>query len=75
MSEELKEYGKVRRHVCRVVLPKNEMVRKAPAAIAQQAVLVSKSLWEQTKLVEASDWAKMPGTTEVAEGVGAPVVI
>jgi alpha/beta superfamily hydrolase len=44
--------------------------QKAPDAMAQQAVLVSKSPWEQTKLVEASDWAKMPGTTEVAEGVG-----
>jgi alpha/beta superfamily hydrolase len=44
--------------------------QKAPDAIAQQAVLISKSPWEQTKLVEASDWAKMPGTADVAEGVG-----
>jgi len=43
--------------------------------MAQRAVLVSKSPWEQTKLVEASDWAKMPGTTEVAEELGEPVLI
>jgi predicted dinucleotide-binding enzyme len=49
--------------------------QKAPDAMAQRAVLVSKSPWEQTKLVEASDWAKMPGTTEVAEELGEPVLI
>ena len=44
--------------------------QKAPDAIAQQAVLASKSPWEQVQLVEASDWAKMPGTTKVAAGFG-----
>jgi hypothetical protein len=43
--------------------------QQAPDAAAQQAVLASKSSWERAKLVEASDWAKMPGTTEVPSGV------
>ena len=43
--------------------------QQAHDAAAQQAALASKSSWEQTQVVEASAWARMPGTTEVAEGV------
>jgi hypothetical protein len=43
--------------------------QQVPDAAAQQASLASKSSWEQTRLVEANDWARMPGTTEVTKGV------
>ena len=43
--------------------------RQTPDAAAQQAVLVTKGSWEQKKLIETADWAKMPGSTDVAPGV------
>jgi hypothetical protein len=43
--------------------------QQVPDAAAQQATLASKSSWEQAQFVETSAWARMPGTTQVAEGV------
>jgi alpha/beta superfamily hydrolase len=43
--------------------------QQTPDAAAQQAVLITKGSWEQKKLVETADWAKMPGSTDVAPGV------
>jgi hypothetical protein len=43
--------------------------QQVPDAAVQQAALASKSSWERTRLVEESAWARMPGTTEVADGV------
>ena len=40
-----------------------------PDAAAQQTVLIAKGFWEQRKLIETADWAKMPGSTDVAPGV------
>jgi alpha/beta superfamily hydrolase len=43
--------------------------QQAPDAAAQQAVFTKKGSWEQKRLVETADWAKMPGSTDVAPGV------
>jgi hypothetical protein len=43
--------------------------RQVPDAAAQQAALAAKSSWERRQLVEASPWARMPGSTEVADDV------
>jgi alpha/beta superfamily hydrolase len=43
--------------------------RQAPDAAAQQAVLVTKSPWEQKELVDTGGWAKMPGSTDVLPGL------
>jgi hypothetical protein len=43
--------------------------QQAPDAAAQQAVFIKKGSWEQKRLVETADWAKMPGSTDVAPGV------
>lgn len=41
----------------------------ASDAATQQAEFAKKSTWDQTKLVEAGGWAKMPGSTEAQAGV------
>jgi hypothetical protein len=38
-------------------------------AASQQIEFAKKSSWDQTKLVETSGWAKMPGSPEVQPGV------
>jgi hypothetical protein len=39
-------------------------------AESQQIEFVKKSSWDQTKLVENSGWAKMPGSPDAQPGVG-----
>jgi alpha/beta superfamily hydrolase len=43
--------------------------QRTPDAAAQQTVFVKKGIWEQKRVVETADWAKMPGSTDVTPGV------